>query len=131
MKIGHARIVAALTVALAIGLPVGAFAGGDIDDHVENDPGGGPSYYGFVKDHRGVLVPEAKVTAEIKGRGSIYTHTNVLGAYRINSFGKEINPNDIAITCSKDGYRQIRVTQREESRDGKTAIEIECTLRRL
>lgn len=130
MRLANAAVVALAVFGLALAGP-GAWAGGDADEHDENDAEGGPSYHGFVKDHRGVLVPEAKVSADIKGRGTIVTHTNILGAYRLNSFGKEINPDDVTITCQKDGYRQLRVTRRQESAEGRTAIEIECTLQRL
>ena len=73
---------------------------------------------------------EARVTAEIKNRGTLVTHTNILGAYKINSFGKEIGPDDIAISCSKDGYKQLRVTRRM-GMGTETGIEIECRLQRL
>lgn len=56
--------------------------------------------------------------------------TFIMGAYRLNSFGKEINPSEVTIACSKDGYRQVRVNRRQENADGKTAIEIECILQR-
>lgn len=130
MKRGNAGIVTLVMVGLAILLPVSAFAGGELadEDHDDSDKASGP--YGFVKDTRGVAIPEATVTAEIKNRGPIIAHTNILGAYRIPGFGIDINPDDVTIACKKDGYKQLRVVRRQESPDGKAAVEIECTLER-
>ena len=132
MGLARAGIVAVMALGLAFGWQAAGWAGGEADDHDDHDEqAGGVSYYGFVKDHRGVLVGEAKVAAEIKNRGTIVTHTNILGAYRIPSFGKEISPDDISISCSKEGYRQLRITRRSDMNEAKKAIEIECTLQRL
>ena len=91
MTSGRAVFVAALTLALACGLPA-AWAGGDMDEHDHaNDPDAGPAYHGFVKDTRGVAIPDARVIAEIKNRGTIVTNTNILGAYRLNDFGKDFS----------------------------------------
>ena len=123
-------ILAAMMFVAACGFVSDALAGGGLDDHEDQEAEEGTSYHGFVKDTRGSPMPEARVSAEIKNRGTIVTHTNILGAYRISNFGKEINPDDITISCSKDGYKQLRVVRRQEEAAGKTLIEVECILQR-
>ncbi len=119
-----------MVLGFALGATAGAKAGGSFDDHDDQNAETGPSYFGFVKDTRGAVVPQAQVKAEIKSRGTLFTHTNILGAYKINSFNIAINPDDITISCSKDGYKQVGVVQRPLS-GGESGIEIECTLQRL
>jgi hypothetical protein len=131
MKFWHVGIIGVAAIALALSVPTGARAGGDLDDHDHHDENAGPSYFGFVKDHRGVLVADAKVTAELKNRGTIVTRTDILGVYKIPGFAKDVNPDDVVIACAKDGYRQLRVLRKPQSGDGKASIETECTLQRL
>ena len=120
----------ALGLMLTMSTPVRPGGSGDEgpDDHQDN----GPSYFGFVKDANGKIVPDAKVTAEIKGRGSVVTRSDKVGIYKLPGFGKEIDPKNVLISCSKDGYRQIRTFRRTQA--GKAAVavvEIECTLERV
>ena len=122
-----ASVVVGATCILSTALWAGGAGFGDDDDNSEEE---GPSYFGFVKDTRGAVISQAKVTAQIKNRGVLITHTNILGAYKISTFGKEVKPDEIAISCSKDGYKQIRVVERPAS-GGESGVEIECTLQRL
>ena len=102
---------------------------GDADDHSHDD---GPRFFGFVKDNSGKIVPDAKVTAEVKGLGSVVTRSDKLGTYKMPGFGKHISPNNITISCSKDGYKQSRTLQRTApGKNPVTAIEIECTMQRV
>jgi len=133
MIMGSTRAVFLLTVTLGFALITftPAWPGGDAgdaDDHSHDD---GPRFFGFVKDNSGKIVPDAKVTAEIKGLGSVVTRSDKLGTYKLPCFGKHISPNNITISCSKDGYKQSRTLRR--TAPGKTpvtAIEIECTMQR-
>lgn len=127
MKRASKPVLVLAAMALALTLPASLRAGGDADEHDE-DPEAGPIYYGFVKDHRGVLVGDAKVTAELKGKGSVIARTDILGVYKIPGFGKDTNPDDVTISCAKDGYKQARVL-RKPTEPGR-AIETECYLQR-
>src|SRR4029077_13264057 len=98
------------------------------DDHQDN----GPSYFGFVKEVHGKIVPDAKVTAGNKGRGTGVTRSYKVGIYKLPGFGTEIDPKNVLISCSKDGYRQIRTLRRPQpSKAAVTVIETECTLERV
>ena len=109
-----------------------AWAGGDAvggpDDH---NPDEGPPFWGFVKDQSGRPVRDAKVSASYKNSITLVTRTNATGAYKVRGFQKEININDVMITCAKDGYKQIRVFRHPPPR-GKPvkSVETECRLQR-
>ena len=40
------------------------------------------------------------------------TRSDKLGTYKLPGFGKHISPNNITISCSKDGYKQTRTLRR-------------------
>lgn len=131
MNRGQAWIVAVAMVGLAIVIPLNAWAGGELTDEDQDnasDTTTGP--YGFVKDTRGSTIPEATVTVDIKNRGQLVTQTNVLGAYKIPTFGIEIKPEEVTISCKKDGYKQVKVEQRLGMGDGTGGFEVECTLQK-
>ena len=130
MKRGNAWLAVGLIMTFALIFPVSGWAGGELtdEDHDDGDTTAGP--YGFVKDTRGNAVPEATVTVDIKNRGQLVTQTNILGAYKIPTFGIEIKPEEVTISCKKDGYRQVKVVQRQDNADPGGAFEVECTLQK-
>jgi hypothetical protein len=88
----------------------------------------GPAYFGFVKDTNGASVPDASVTLAAKGREAVIVRTNSIGAYRA-SFGKDVDANDVVISCAKAGFKQARVLRRTApTAPRQIPIEIECTL---
>ena len=124
------------TSAIAIGFTMFAFTpawpGGSDDEAPDAHQDHGPNYFGFVKDTTGKVIPDAKVTAEIKGKGSVIARTNATGAYKLPGFGKEVAPANVAISCSKDGYKQTRaLTRTALNKKPLTAIEIECTMQKV
>jgi len=114
----------------ALGAP-GAWAGGDFggpDEQVEDQ---GPSYFGFVRDARGAPISDAKVTASVKNGVSLITRTTAAGLYKIAGLSKQIKPDDVTISCAKEGYRQARVLKRPSPKaDPSKPIEIECRMER-
>jgi len=120
---------AALGLILALCSP--AWPGGSSDEE-PHDHDDGPRYFGFVKDAGGKVVPDAKVMAEIKGRGTVITRSDKVGTYKLPGFGKDIDPKNVIVSCSKDGYKQIRTFRRPPTGKGPvTAIETECTMQRM
>jgi hypothetical protein len=114
-------------------LPCASWAGGagfGDDDDVSEDEG--PAYFGFVKDTNGATMPDAKVTVGVKGRGGVVTRTDLLGAYKVPGFGKDVDPSDVEITCDKPGFKQVKTLRRTRApnADVKIPIETECTLQR-
>lgn len=101
---------------------------GDDDDPSEDE---GPAYFGFVKDSGGATVPDAKVTVAVKDRGGVVTRTDAIGAYKVPGFGKEISPNDVEVTCEKQGYKQSRTLRRPlPPADSKIPVETDCFMQR-
>ena len=51
---------------------------------------------------------------------------------KLPGFGKELSPDKITISCSKDGFKQTRAfTRTPLNKKPLTAIEIECTMQRI
>jgi hypothetical protein len=125
------RRIAALVAGLCIvstALWAGGSGFGDDDDVGEDE---GPSYFGFVKDGSGATVPDAKVTVAVKDRGGVVTRTDALGAYKVPGFGKEVDPNDVVISCEKPGYKQNRILRRNlPAPDSKIPVETDCMMQR-
>jgi hypothetical protein len=131
--LGWRASVASMTIGLTCMLSTAAWAGGagfgDDDDNSEEE---GPSYFGFVKDANGATLPDAKVTVGVKDRGGVVTRTDALGAYKVPGFGKDVSPNDVQVSCEKQGYKQTRVLRRPlPPPDSKIPVETECTLQRI
>ena len=132
------RMTRCTSVLLAVALPLamlstsviaGGAGFGDDDDNTAEE---GPSYFGFVRDASGATVRDAKVVVTLKNRVSIVTRTDALGTYKVPGFGKETDPKDVVVACSKDGFKQLRVVRRNsQSKDPKIPIETECTLQKI
>ena len=123
--------IAATVVGLCVvstALWAGGSGFGDDDDASEDE---GPSYFGFVKDGGGGTIPDAKVTVAVKDRGGVVTRTDALGAYKVPGFGKEVSPNDVEVSCEKQGYRQTRLLRRNlPPPDSKIPVETDCLMQR-
>jgi hypothetical protein len=126
----HIHFTLAVTIGLILVILTPVWPGGsDEGPDVHHDDG--PTYFGFVKDSGGKAIPDAKVTAAIKGLGSVITRTNAAGSYKLPGFGKDISPDRVTISCSKDGFKQTRSFARTPlTKKPLTAVEIECTMQR-
>ncbi|MGH6771831.1 MAG: hypothetical protein ACRECO_22750 [Xanthobacteraceae bacterium] len=135
MGFSASRALRIVAVAAGVTLAVSGvlWAGGSgFDDEHEPEEDAGPAYFGFVKDTRGSLVASAKVTVGVKGGGSVVTQTNILGAFKVPGFNKDIDPKTVEISCAKVGYKQLRVmTRPRATEDPKIPIESECILQRV
>ena len=125
-----------LLLGLALVLPLAvagmAWAGGaSLDEDDEDQSNVGVSFFGFAKDlDRGGGVADAKVSAEIKNRNaSLVTRTDDQGHFKFSGFSKEIDPNDVEITCSKEGLKLQRTLRRQSGGGGEAAsIEVDCLM---
>ena len=126
-RVGTLAFVAALVLAA----PSAGLAGGTGFTDEDISASDGPAFFGFVREVGGPGVPDAKVTAELKDRGALVTRTDIMGVYKIPGFGQDVNPDDVAISCAKDGYKQANVDRRPHAAgDNKDPIEIECYLQK-
>ena len=99
-------------------------------DAANDTEGAGPAYFGFVRDQRGAPVSDAQVFLKPKQGEPVALKTNVLGLYR-SHVNKDTLPDDVTISCEKDGYKQDRVFRRTPPGAKDMFIETDCTLRRL
>lgn len=131
MLLNRAGPLAVLVAALALAVPSPGHAGGTGFTDEDINTSDGPAFFGFVREVGGAGVADAKVTAELKDRGALVTRTDIMGVYKIPGFGQDINPDDVTISCAKDGYKEANV-QREPHDAGNTKdpIEIECYLQK-
>ncbi len=120
----------AVIVVAAFVMPGALRAGGvNFGDDNATSADDGPSYFGFVREVGGAGIADAEVSASLKQGGAIATRTDILGVYKIPGFAKEINPDDVVISCAKQGYAQANVVRRPP-RDPKDPIETECYLQK-
>jgi hypothetical protein len=132
MKFGcvRIRVVAGMALSFSMCAWTPAWPGGELGE--ARDHHDGLAIFGFVKDTTGKTIRDAKVTADIKGLGSVIARTDATGVYKLPGFGKGITQNQVSISCSKDGYKQTRTLNRTSPvKKPVTAIEIECTMQRL
>jgi hypothetical protein len=114
MKLAFRRLgfAGAATVSLILALYGPAWSGGSSEEE-PHDHDDGPRYFGFVKDASGKIVPDAKVTAEIKGRGSVITRSDKVGTYKLPGFGKDIDPKMLSSRAAR------MATSRSEPSDAR------------
>ncbi len=89
---------------------------GEYDASSENH---GPVFFGIAADARGKVMADVRVTLTAKDQEPVVLKTTVLGLYR-GHFKAEVRPEDVQVTCQKDGYRTTRVIRR--------GIQTNCTL---
>jgi len=128
VPIRKVALLAGLAIAIASGMP--AWAGGDDYDAANDTEGKGPVYFGFVRDNRGSPVSDARVLLQPKSGDPLVLKSNVLGLYR-SHVSKEFRPDDINVSCDKNGYKQVRVARRNPPGSTEMNIETNCTLQRL
>ena len=105
-------------------------AGGDEYDAAKDVENLGPAYFGFVRDARGSPVSDAQVVLKPKSGDPITIKTNVLGLYR-SHISKETVPDDVSVSCGKEGFKQERIYRRTPPGSKDMFIETDCTLQRL
>jgi hypothetical protein len=124
-----ARTLIALMFAGAlIGSGAAWAGGGSFGNDEDTDADNGPSFFGFVKDKNGDPVDDAKITVAVKSRNStMIVHADSQGHFLVKGFDKTIDPDEIEISCSKEGYREVAHSRRP-SADPSTPVEVSCIL---
>ena len=111
-------------------LPGHAFGGGLEMEGGEDDHDHGAPFFGEAKDVQGMKpVYGVQVKAEVTGRRfTLFVNTNDEGRFKLPGFGKDVDPENVAVTCKKDGYRTIEVVRRRLSSAADSPVEVECLL---
>lgn len=120
-----AILVLCATLALANAAWAG---GGGFGTDEDSDQDSGPAYFGLVKDKDGKSVADAKITASIaKSNSTLVLHADSQGHFFIRGFDKSIDPNDVTISCSKEGYRETSGVK-APSNSSAAPIEVICVM---
>src|ERR1700726_3262962 len=133
-KSQRASLLLGLALALPLAVASAAWAGGaSLDEDEEDQSNAGVSFFGFAKDlNRGGGIADAKVSADIKNRNaSLVTRTDDQGHFKFSGFSKEIDPKDVEITGTKEGFKLQRTVRRQTpGGDNATTIEVDCLMRK-
>jgi hypothetical protein len=121
----------ALAVGLAICLP--AYAnGGDFFEEMmanfHNNSDDGVPYFGFVRDSKGKVIPEATITATTPSGSSFIVQADNRGHYHIAGFSKRVDAKKVQITCSKVGYKLVARDRRLLRGVPNAPVETNCVL---
>lgn len=128
MKRGAFSVVAVLA-SLVLGAPAHAGGGSFTDDDTDQQSSG-PPFFGFVRDSNGDGIDDAKITVTVKNlNSSMIIRSDSQGHYFVRGFDKSINPADVDIACSKDGYKETGHARKPTS-DPTTPVEVDCILAR-
>jgi hypothetical protein len=102
--------------------------GGGFGSDEADDKDAGPPFFGVIKDKDGKTVVDAKITVTItKTNSTLVLRSDSQGHFFVRGFDKSIDPNDVTLSCSKDGYRSADAVKAPSS--GSSApIEVICVL---
>jgi hypothetical protein len=93
-----------------------------------NNSDEGLSYFGFIRDNHGKLIPNASVSATTPSGSSFVVQADKMGHYRIPGFSKSVDATKVVVTCSKPGYRLVSRDKRVLRGSPKAPIETDCIL---
>jgi hypothetical protein len=127
----RASLLLGLALLVPFAMASAAWAGGaSLDEDEEDQSNAGVSFFGFAKDlNRGGGIPDAKVSADIKNRNaSLVTRTDDQGHFKFSGFSKEIDPKDVEITCTKEGFKLQRTIRRQAQGDVVSTVEVDCLM---
>jgi hypothetical protein len=106
--------------------PAKSGAGEAVSERDELD--NGPSFFGEAREVGSLRSMQGvKVKAQF-GEQQTSTYTNDEGSFKIPSFGKETVVDNVAIACSKEGYRTLDISRRRLSSAADAPVVIECLL---
>jgi hypothetical protein len=125
------RACVAIAFAAALGLAVPAHAGGggfgaDDDDDSAN---AGPPFLGLAQDDAGNNVTDARITVTIASMNStLVLRSDTVGHFFVRGFDKSVDPKDVKIACSKEGYADATATTTPPA--GNAPIQAICILKK-
>jgi len=124
------KAIIALLAALALAAPMARAGGGGFgaDDDADTVDAG-PPYLGVVQDSDGKDLPDAKITVTIaKMNSSLVLRSDSVGHFFVRGFDKSVDPKDVTITCSKEGYADAVATTSPPA--GTAPINAICVLKK-
>jgi hypothetical protein len=123
------RAFAVIVFAAALGLTVPAYAGGGGFGADDDDQDAGPPFLGLVQDDAGNNITDARITVTIASMNStLVLRSDTVGHFFVRGFDKSVDPKDVKITCSKDGYADAVATTTPPA--GNAPIQAICVLKK-
>ena len=124
-RIGRSAV---LPLLLAISpLPVLA---GEADFQPEDIHEHGAPYFGDAKQIR-TLNPIEGVRFKMQLKGTMrffVIATDEDGRFRRNGLGLDVDPDNVEVSCEKEGFRTVDVMRRRTSSSKNAPVEVECLL---
>ena len=126
--------LAGLVLAASIAGSVPALAnGGDFFEELSAswsaaNADAGQSYFGFIKDTKGKLIPNASVSATTASGSTFVVQGDAMGHYKIPGFSKSVDATKVQVTCAKVGYKLVAKDRRVMRSAPKAPIETNCIL---
>ena len=103
--------------------------GGSFDDADDHDDDSGPPFIGDVKDKSGTPIADAKVSVSVAAYNStVFMRADDQGHFNIKGFDKEIQPDEIEIACSMEGYKPYAISRQPTGPGPRAPIEVICLL---
>ncbi len=105
-----------LMVTVSIGFSGATFirlnaGGGSFEENDENNDDSGPPFIGHVRDKSGNPNADAKVSVAIASLySSLFMRADDLGHVIVREFHKDIDADNIEISCSMDGYKPFAIS---------------------
>jgi len=94
--------------------------------HTNSDDG--VPYFGFVRDSKGKMIPNATITATTPTGSSFVVQGDAKGHYRIPGFAKRVDAKKVHVTCSKVGYKLVARDRRLLRGAPNAPVETNCVL---
>ena len=130
--LGLCRMFAcALGTACAFSSPVLANGGDFFEEMMANmhdNSDDGVPYFGFVRDSKGKVIPEATVSAKTPTGSTFNVQADSRGHYRIPGFSKRVDASKVVVTCSKEGYKLVARDRRIMRSHPNAPVETNCVL---
>jgi hypothetical protein len=123
------RFLATVLLASVMWSATALAGGGSFDGVDDEDADAGSPYVGDVKDNKGNVVPDAKITVTVKSyNSSLILRADDQGHFHVKGFDKSVKPEDVEIACSADGYQPFAMNREKTGAQDNAPIEITCVL---
>ena len=128
----RADLLCTLFAALVAASPALA-NGGDFFEELssswnQNNSDDGVPYFGFVRDSKGKMIPNATITATTATGSSFVVQADTMGHYRIPGFSKSVDAKRVQVTCAKTGYKLVARDRRLLRGAPNAPVETNCIL---
>jgi hypothetical protein len=129
--LGMGAFAFALVTALALSSRASANGGDFFEEMMANmhdNSDDGVPYFGFVRDSKGKVIPEATIKATTPTGSTFVVQADNHGHYRIPGFSKRVDSSKVVVTCSKEGYKLVARDRRLMRNNPKAPVETNCIL---